>query len=297
MDFNNDGLDDLILGERDGYVTYYRRLSNGSLTSEGRIQAGNIDLDVDGNSAPCVFDWNNDGLLDLVIGRDFTAGGSIRLFLNSGTPSKAVFSTYTPVMRGSSPITWSRSVPHMRDMDGDGLVDLMVAEDRGRTFYLRNEGAVGAPVFKTSSRVTVNGSQFAWPSGQTDGTIYIDDWNEDGTLDMLQGNYVKNLWVFLGNPVDVWENTNTVFNSGMSVTLLSNPVNTSLKYSVFTDRPVALSVSLWDMDGRVVEEWNLGTLQGASEHVHALLDLPNGVYSMVLSAGNEMSYRQVAVIK
>ncbi len=297
MDFNNDGLDDLIVGERNGYVNYFRRLPNGTLTSEGRIQAGSADLDVGNNSAPFVYDWNNDGLLDLIVGRESTSGGSVHLFLNQGTAENAVFDGFTAVIKGSSPVAWSRSIPHMEDMNEDGLMDLLVGEDYGHTYYLENSGSAGAPVFASSSAITVNGSSYAWPSGQTDCTVYVNDWNEDGILDIIQGNYIKNVWIFLGNNVSVEGSTSQAVGAGVSVDLHTNPLYNSLNYSLTSEDPISVAVSIIGMDGRIVQQWDLGVLQGSSDHIHNVSDLPCGVYAMVVRAGSEMSCRQVAVIR
>ncbi len=297
MDFNNDGLDDLIVGEREGFVNYFRRLADGTLTSEGRIQSGAADLDVGNNSAPFVYDWNNDGLLDLIVGREATSGGSVHLFLNEGTEETAVFDGFTPVMKGSSPVSWSRSIPHMRDMNDDGLTDLLVGEDNGHTYYLENSGSVGSPVFTTSPAISVNGSAYAWPSGQTDCTVYVNDWNEDGVLDIIQGNYVKNVWVFLGNSVSVEGSTSQAVGPEVSIDLYTNPLFNSLNYSLTSAQPVSVAISIVGMDGRIVQQWDLGVLQGSSDHIHNVSDLPCGVYSMVVQAGSEMSSRQIAVIR
>ncbi|NOQ21042.1 MAG: hypothetical protein GQ565_00120 [Candidatus Aegiribacteria sp.] len=293
MDFNNDGLVDLIVGERNGYVNYFRRQSDGSLTSEGRIQASGSELDVGENSAPFLFDWNNDGMLDLIVGRAATSGGSLHLYLNQGTPENAVFTSYTPVMKGSSPVSYSRSVPHMEDMNADGLVDLLVGEDYGHTYYLENTGSVGAPVFTTSAAITVNGTPFAWPNGQTDATVFVNDWNEDGVLDIIQGNYVKNIWVFFGISTSV-ENS---FENGVSLTLLSNPVQGSLSYTISSDQPVPVTVSLMSMDGRMVNRWDLGTINGVTGHTHAVSELPSGIYTMVSSVNECISCQQIVIIR
>ena len=295
MDFNNDGLDDLIVGERLGFVNYYRRLADGTLTSEGRIQDGSVDLNVGLNSAPFVYDWNNDGLLDLIAGRYATSGGS--LYLNEETAENAVFNGFAAVMKGSSPVAWSRSVPHMEDMNGDGLMDLLVGEDYGHTYYLENEGSAGNPVFSSSEAITVYGSPYAWPSGQTDATVYVNDWNEDGILDIIQGNYVTNVWVFLGNASSVEDFNAPISSAGVNLFPGSNPVAGVLNYTVSVDQPSTVNVSLFCIDGRMVSNWTMGTVSGTASDVHDLSSLPAGVYTMVLNAGEEHIVHQLVVVR
>jgi len=70
------------------------------------IQANGTDLvigDGTADTAPCVTDWNNDGLKDLLVGQnDF---GKIRLYLNSGTNSSPVFTNYTFIQADGNDIT------------------------------------------------------------------------------------------------------------------------------------------------------------------------------------------------
>lgn len=46
-----------------------------------------------GHAAPCVVDWDGDGVKDLLVGQ--YTGGMIRLYLNSGTNSSPLFTTFT----------------------------------------------------------------------------------------------------------------------------------------------------------------------------------------------------------
>ncbi len=294
MDLNNDGLDDLIVGERNGYVNYYRRLAGGELTSEGRIQASGTDIDVGTNSAPFMFDWDNDGDLDLLVGRESTAGGSIWLYINSGTPENHLFTSHAPVQVGVSNISWSRSVPTMADMNGDGLLDLVIGEDNGHNYYLQNEGAIGSPDFNSYSAVTVNGSPFAWPSGQTDTTVWIDDWNEDGTPDIIQGNYATNLWVFLGNSTGTADFCEAVPPAGLSIELASNPVSGVLSYTLSSDLSGYASVTLFGTDGRLAASWDHQTNTTMSRSV---ADLPSGTYLLAASAGGRTISARLAVIR
>ena len=94
MDWNGDGLDDIIVGDRMGGVQYFRRLYPNDiyLIREDSLQVLARPLDVGHNSAPAVFDWNGDGLPDLVVGRIEGIPESIYLFLISGSSGDPLFS-------------------------------------------------------------------------------------------------------------------------------------------------------------------------------------------------------------
>jgi len=64
------------------------------IENKGKIQDGIVDLDAGYQSNPCVVDWNNDGLKDLLVGE---ATGYILLFLNQGTDLNPVFNGSTKI--------------------------------------------------------------------------------------------------------------------------------------------------------------------------------------------------------
>jgi len=57
------------------------------------VQAGGVNIDVGYYGSPAVYDWNSDGLKDLIVG--VFDLGKIRLYLNSGTNQAPVFTTFT----------------------------------------------------------------------------------------------------------------------------------------------------------------------------------------------------------
>jgi len=67
------------------------------------LQAGGVTIDVGYYGSPCVYDWNGDGLKDLILG-EFNYG-NIRLYLNSGTNAAPVFTTYTLMQADGVDIT------------------------------------------------------------------------------------------------------------------------------------------------------------------------------------------------
>ncbi len=299
MDWNDDGLIDLIVGERDGYVNYFRRQSDGTLTSEGRILCGGTNIDIGTNSAPFVFDWNSDGKQDLLVGRESTSGGSLWLYLNEGTSAAPVFNSSNPVTRGSSPIAWSRTIPHMEDMDGDGIMDLMIGEDNGHTYFLENTAASPGdiPVFLTAVNITVNGAQYVWPSGQTDVTLTVNDWNEDGILDLIVGNYTKYLFVFLGNQTGITGWT-TPASPGGILEIHGNPTGSILEYTVTAIEPFQASLIIYTVDGRQLIFKDLGILgQGVNTLSEPLSDLPEGSYIVCIRTSSEILAERIILLR
>ena len=104
-------------------------LETGSgLTFADTLKAIGVNINVGFNANPDVVDWNQDGKKDLIIG---TESMNIRLYLNQGTNSNPVFTTYTNIASGGSPIYHYRSDPRAFDLDQDGKKDLTVGVGHG----------------------------------------------------------------------------------------------------------------------------------------------------------------------
>ena len=75
------------------------------LKKGARIKDGSGDMKLAYDSNPCVVDWNNDGLKDLLVGQ-YTQG-HITLFRNQGTDLNPVFNGGALILSNGSPITVS----------------------------------------------------------------------------------------------------------------------------------------------------------------------------------------------
>ena len=96
-DLNADGKPDLLLGRDNGQLAYFVNTSTGAspafqLQTNALSDANNVAIQVPLYSAPQLFDYNQDGLLDLLVGHK---GGTIHYYENTGTPSAAIFSLVT----------------------------------------------------------------------------------------------------------------------------------------------------------------------------------------------------------
>lgn len=144
---------------------------------------------------PDLKDWDNDGDLDLMIGG---RRGAIGLRINEGSAKEPKFSA-TPLFVEASgkPIDLEGHVStDLVDLDGDGLRDLICAQDGGEITWYRNSGNEKTPKFTEPVKIVSKGVEE--PVGYL--RINAADMNGDGKPDLLVGandaERVHGIWVF-----------------------------------------------------------------------------------------------------
>ena len=299
MDWNDDGLLDIIVGDRNGYINYFRRTANldATLTTEPDIQAGGTTIDVGYSSAPVVVDWNEDGLKDLVVGRESNSPGSVMLYLNSGSVGDPVFTTASYIQSGGSNIALYRSCPEVHDMNQDGKKDLIIGENNGYLYYYENVGTNASPVFSGSVRLESDGTPIDIYYGAR---LCVDDWNQDGYPDMLVSDYDGWVYQYLAYPTGIEDEPETeIPPSGIMMTLLGpNPSSGPIGISLSLENPASdVSLLVYGMDGRCVGTLHDGAL-GAG--VHQFDDVasacPPGVYLVHCQSGEVALTQRLVVV-
>ncbi len=191
-DFDADGRRDLLVGTGwEGYVYLYRNTNTDEapiLAPGVQLMAGGSALVVAARATPYFYDWDGDGLNDLLCG---DGNGGVNFFKNIGTAHAPVFAPSVPVQAGGIPLNLGiRSVVRMCDWDGDGVKDLVGSSNSG-VYWCRNVGANSAPALlpPVPLRAPVSGSGL--PPINTGPRMRLDlvDWNDDGTVDLLVGNW------------------------------------------------------------------------------------------------------------
>ena len=165
----------------------------------------NSTLDQDDSAAGIwVTDWDGDGDLDIVSGWFF---GGLFVSRNNGTPTDPKLSAeFEPIYAGGEPLKEVfQSEPVIADWDGDGRDDLIygtrngVKKNPGGIYWCRNTSDKGDPVYETPLKLVDSGpeSQFSAPEidrGRVFGsglTVSVLDWEGDGDLDLLVGDYAQ----------------------------------------------------------------------------------------------------------
>lgn len=204
MDWDNDGKNDLLVGDTNGNVLLYLNTNTNQapLFSRGvYVLANSSKLDVTGKAAPVTDDWNGDGKKDLIVG---SMDGRIRIYSNTGSdPFPAFKSSLFLHINGKEFDVGSRSAPRITDWNKDGLKDLLIGEMDGHIYYLKNTGTNNAPAFNRAEKLFLqNGDLLKYPDTSTSprSRLSIADWNNDGLDDILVGGSDGRVILYLTDP-------------------------------------------------------------------------------------------------
>ena len=201
LDVTNDGKNDLIVSTNSEYAENFESCwlyentgqnSNPDFTfiKNNFLQENMIDL---GTSAfPAFYDYNNDGLLDLIIGNygynDISNPdpiSSLALFENIGTNNVPEFDLIDRDWQNITSINLNISQnmpayslsPTFGDLDGDGDKDMILGDEAGLLHYFNNQS--GNFTISTPNYQNIDVGNIAQPQ--------IIDVNRDGLLDIIIG--------------------------------------------------------------------------------------------------------------
>lgn len=137
-------------------------------------------------ATPRAYDWDADGDLDLIV----SARENIFLYENQGTESSPKFVAHRkPIAShwGSATI----AADQFRDWNGDGRLDLI------HNYTVRINTGVGNPFgWSKPQPILPPGKYIEHPSGIGDDWFwpFLDDFNQDGKMDVLFGDWHGNIW-------------------------------------------------------------------------------------------------------
>jgi hypothetical protein len=163
-----DNKKDLLVGLADGTVKVYLGVADDNAPSfdGGQTvmvgQAPESLLNVGARATPSLVDWNDDGLMDLVVGG---LDSAIHVYTNcgcgGGVPPHFYGSTVLGALAQSNgrdlQVPGLRSSPVFEDLDGDGLKDILTGNTDGQILFYKNTGIKGLPSFSGYSVVRSNG--------------------------------------------------------------------------------------------------------------------------------------------
>lgn len=271
LDIDNDGDRDLVATRNEDsdatgnyhVAFYYQNTGSDTLPvfdyqTDAFLVEDMIDLGT--YAAPCFFDYNGDGLLDLLIGSlgRYQSGGIthglLALYENLGTVDSPAFQLITEDYLNASSLGLRRLAPAVGDVDNDGDIDLLLGEEFGTLVYFENTaGAGNVPVF-ASPVLNYQGLDAVQAS-----VPQVIDVDRDGKNDLLVGQ----------NQGFIYYYRNTSTTSTPTFTLQPAPNNNLNAWGDVDARPIGFSQGyaaprLLDVNGNY--ELFVGNIAGRIMH-------------------------------
>ncbi len=225
FDWNKDGNVDIIAGEESGRISLMintGKVINGipQFLSPQFFQQEAKYVDFGALTIPKVFDWDSDGLDDIISGNEMGYIGFIKnmgcdppvwdapkLLEVEGKPIRIIRNFALP---NTEPPIWGYSTIDVGYWDEDDLPDILVNDHNGNVVWLKNVGTKTNPALSAPEAIEVewNGEPLkpAWVPGVSEGnellapwrtTPLIMDYNEDGLNDLVMLDHEGYLAVYL----------------------------------------------------------------------------------------------------
>jgi len=289
-DLDGDGDQDMLLGDLQGRLHYFRNTASGPVAQFELIQPNVPDatgtiLDVGQYATPQLVDLDGDGLLDLIIGE---RNGNLNHYRNTGTLSLAQWTLVSEDLGGVNTTEWwnvtGHSVPTLFQ-NTSGQREILLGSESG---WLYHYGDIEGNLDGTW---TLLDSTFM---GLRDGIrtgVCLYDFTGDGELDMVVGNYRGGLSFWRSDAVSGVGQAEYRARPGFR--MQPNPASDQVELLLPN---VPLPGSYWVLRNSLGQQ--VLSFRAANERMNLSTgDLPEGIYLVRLEGASSSETQRLVVVR
>lgn len=242
-DLDGDNDLDMIIGDYNGVIHYFTNTAGaGNVANFNLTTPEYMGIDVGNNATPLLYDLDNDGLSDLIIGKK---AGSFSYYKNIGTTTSPNFSLITDTLgkiyTNHASETYGYSNPYI--IDSAGTTHLFSGSNSGFIFKFGNIDGNLTGSFSIDSAY-----QNIWEG--VNSILSIKDINNDNKLDMLVGNQSGGLTYFDGSDTIVVA-LEPEMNLISKINLYPNPTSGIINIDLGKNKIKNATISVIDLLGKV----------------------------------------------
>lgn len=253
-DLDNDGDDDLIVGDADGKLHYFSNIASTGNDAQFNLTTVNLNnIDIGQFAAPFLYDMNGDNLFDLIVGQH---NGTLSYFENIGDANNPVFGEEVENFGGVSVAndwgTYGFSKPFFYAEDGN--TQLLVGTQSGYIYHYNNidENLEGSFNLLSANFQNIR-------DGEKVSLLY-EDFSNDGKRDLFLGNESGGLFYFVNDTLG----NSIANNEKASAKIYPNPATHNIYIDVVGEKMI------FNVLGELV-------LKSQEQHIN-IQHLPNGMY-------------------
>ena len=175
---------DLWLGNSNGQLSWYRSDVGNPFKWELKSSIYN-NIDVGNYAAPASVDYDDNGILDLVVGN---SSGNLQLIRNIGTLDRPIYKLDDLLIDnlGATIGVGNYSSPAFYDLDSDGDDDMIVGNSIGQFVFYKNTGSPDTPEWGLQGTVTNSAGSILDIGSYSSPSFF--DLDDDGDQDILAGD-------------------------------------------------------------------------------------------------------------